>query len=158
MTQDNQPTIVLRANEGEGESTFFAREFMTWKATAGTTGGRYDQVETVTLPESGPPEHTHNTQDELFYFLAGAYRVKVGDRVFTASAGDFVRVPAGTPHAWRCIGKDAGKILLTYVPGGLRGFFEEIRPLYLAPEMDMAAAAAIGAKYGLALTGPPLTE
>lgn len=148
--------LLFRADEGD--STFLASgEFMTWKATGETTEGRYDQVELVTLPRSGPPEHTH-TQDELFYFLAGTYRMKLGDQVFTTSAGDFVRVPAGTSHTWRCIGKNAGKMLLTYIPGGLRGLFEEARPLYLAPELDMPRAIALGEKYGMVVTGPPLSE
>lgn len=149
-------SLFLRADKGDS-ILLASGEFLTWKATGETTEGKYDQVELVTLPRSGPPEHTH-TQDELFYFLAGTYRMKLGDHVFTASAGDFVRVPAGTSHTWRCIGKNPGKILLTYIPGGQRGFFEEIAPLYLAPEMDIAAAIAIGAKYGLALTGPALTD
>src|SRR6266702_6260087 len=114
----------LALKSGRGDTTFLASgEFMVWKATGETTDGKYDQVELVTLPQSGPPEHTH-TQDELFYFLAGTYRMKVGEHVFTASAGDFLRIPAGTSHTWRCIGTNSGKILLTYVPGGLRGFFE----------------------------------
>lgn len=84
--------------------------------------------------------------------------MKLGDHVFTASAGDFLRIPAGTRHTWRCIGKNVGKILLTYVPGGLRGFFEEIGPLYLAPALDLQAAMSIVAKYGMEVTGPPLAE
>jgi quercetin dioxygenase-like cupin family protein len=151
-------TSSLFVRAAEGDSLFLASgEFLTWKATGETTEGQYDQVELVTLPRTGPPEHTH-TQDELFYFLAGDYRMKLGSQVFTASVGDFVRIPAGLSHTWRCIGKNAGKILLTYVPGGLRGFFEEIRPLYLAPELDVPAAMAIAAKYGMIVTGPPLTE
>ncbi len=148
--------LLLRADEGD--SIFLASgEFMTWKATGETTAGKYDQVELVTLPHAGPPEHTH-TQDELFYFLEGTYRMKLGTQVVTLSAGDFVQVPAGVSHTWRCLGKNAGKILLTYVPGGLRGFFEEIRPLYLAPELDLPKAMAIAEKYGMVVTGPPLAE
>ena len=37
-------------------------------------------------------------------------------------------------------------------------FFEEIGPLYLAPALDLPAAMAIAAKYGMEVTGPPLTE
>ena len=156
MSIDTSAGLLLRADEGD--SIFLASgEFMTWKAPAETTEGKYDQVELVTLPRTGPPEHTH-TQDELFYFLEGTYRMKLGAQVFTLDAGDFVRVPAGVSHTWRCLGKNAGKILLTYVPGGLRGFFEEIRPFYLAPELDLPRATTIAAKYGMVLTGPPLTE
>jgi quercetin dioxygenase-like cupin family protein len=94
-------SLFLRADEGDSLS-LASGEFLTWKATAEVTGGKYDQLEFTTLPNSGPPEHTH-TQDEIFYFLAGTYRVKLGKHVFTASAGDFLRIPAGTSHTWRCI-------------------------------------------------------
>ena len=155
MTIDTS-NLFYKVNEGD--TTFQASgEFWVWKATGEMTEGKYDQVELVTLPQSGPPEHTH-IQDELFYFLEGTYRVKIGDQVVTASVGDFVRIPAGTSHTWRCIGTNAGKILLTYVPGGIRGFLEEMRPLYLAPELDIAAVTALAAKYGTVVTGPPLTD
>jgi quercetin dioxygenase-like cupin family protein len=148
--------LILRADEGD--SIFGASgEFMTWKVTGESTEGKYDQVELVTLPHTGPPEHTH-IQDELFYFLEGTYRMKLNNQVFILSAGDFVRVPAGVPHAWRCLGKNAGKILLTYVPGGMRGFFEEIHPLYLAPELELPKGIAIAQKYGMVIIGPPLAE
>jgi len=149
--------FLSRANEGD--TTYLANgSLMTWKATAETTEGKYDQFESVDLPHSGPPEHTHAQQDELFYILEGTYRFKVGGTMITASPGDLVHVPARTPHAWQRSGHDAGRMLTTFVPGGIRGFFEEVRPLFLAAEMDFPAAMEIGAKYGLVITGPPLAE
>src|SRR5690349_16159603 len=62
-------SLVL--NAGEGETTFEASgEYWTWKATAETTNGLYDQAVVITLPEVGSPEHTHQ-QDELLYILEG---------------------------------------------------------------------------------------
>jgi mannose-6-phosphate isomerase-like protein (cupin superfamily) len=146
--------LVLSTNEGE--ITFEASgEYWIWKATAETTDGLYDQAVTITLPQVGPPEHTHQ-QEELLYILEGTYRVKLGEQVFTASAGTFVRIPGGVSHAWRSL--TAGKMLVTFLPGGLRGFFEELRPLYLAPQLDMHALTALAARYGLVVTGPPLTD
>ncbi|HEY0757617.1 MAG TPA: cupin domain-containing protein [Ktedonobacteraceae bacterium] len=150
----NISALVLNANEGE--STFEASgEFWIWKATAETTNGRYDQAITITLPQVGPPEHTHQ-QDEQLYILEGTYRVKLGEHMFTASAGTSVRIPGGVSHTWRSL--TTGRMLVTFLPGGLRGFFEGMRPLYLAPQLDMQALAALAGKYGLVVTGPPLTE
>jgi mannose-6-phosphate isomerase-like protein (cupin superfamily) len=147
-------SLVL--NSGEGETTFEASgEYWTWKATAETTNGLYDQAVIITLPHIGPPEHTHQ-QEEVLYILEGTYRVKLGEHIFTASAGTSVRIPGGVPHAWRSL--MAGRMLVTFLPGGLRGFFEELRPLYLAPQLDMQALTALGARYGLVVTGPPLTK
>ena len=150
----NFSSLVLSASEGE--VTYQASgEYWMWKATAETTNGRYDLAVTITLPQVGPPEHTQQ-QEELLYILEGTYRVKLGEHLFTASAGTSVRIPGGVSHAWRSL--TAGRMLVTFLPGGLRGFFEGLRPLYLAPQVDMQALTALGARYGLVVTGPPLTE
>ena len=150
----NISSLVLNASEGE--ITFEASgEYWIWKATAETTDGRYDQAVTITLPQVGPPEHTQQ-QEELLYILEGTYRVKLGEHVFTASTGTSIRIPGGVSHAWRSL--TTGKMLVTFLPGGLRGFFEGMRPLYLAPQLDMQALTALGATYGLVVTGPPLMD
>ena len=77
------------------------------------------------------------------------YRVKLEEHLFTASAGTSVRIP----DTWRSL--TTGRMFL---PGGLRGFFEGLRPLYLVPQLDMPALTELGARYGLVVTGPPLTE
>jgi mannose-6-phosphate isomerase-like protein (cupin superfamily) len=150
----NISTLVLNASEGE--VTFEANgEYWIWKATAETTNGRYDQAVTITLPQVAPPEHSHQ-QDELLYILEGVYRVKLGKHVFTASTGTSVRIPGGVSHAWRSL--TTGRMLVTFLPGGLRGFYEGMRPLYQAPQLDMQALTALAARFGLTVTGPPLTE
>jgi mannose-6-phosphate isomerase-like protein (cupin superfamily) len=150
----NISSLVLHASEGE--VTFEASgEYWIWKATAETTNGRYDQAVTITLPQVGPPEHTHQ-QDELLYILEGIYRVKLGEHMFTASAGTSVCIPGGVSHTWRSL--TTGRMLVTFLPGGLRGFYEGMRPLYLAPQLDMQALTALAASYGLVMTGPPLTD
>ena len=150
----NISSLVLNASEGE--ITFEASgEYWIWKATAETTNGRYDQAVTITLPQVGPLEHTHQ-QEELLYILEGTYRVKLGEHVFTASTGTSIRIPGGVSHAWRSL--TVGRMLVIFLPGGLRGFFEGMRPLYLAPQLDMQALAALATRYGLVVTAPPLKE
>jgi mannose-6-phosphate isomerase-like protein (cupin superfamily) len=150
----NMSSLVLNASEGE--ITFEASgEYWMWKATAETTNGRYDQAVTITLPQVGAPEHTHQ-QEELLYILEGTYRVKLWEHLFTASVGTFVRIPGGVSHAWRSL--TVGRMLVTFLPGGLRGCFDQMRPLYLAPQVDMQALTALAARYGLVVTGPPLMD
>jgi mannose-6-phosphate isomerase-like protein (cupin superfamily) len=150
----NLSSLVLNANEGE--ITFEASgEYWIWKATAETTNGRYDQAVMITLPQVAAHEHTQE-QDELLYILEGIYRVKLGEHVFTASMGTCIRIPGGVSHAWRSL--TMGRMLVTFLPGGLRGFFEGMRPLYLAPRLDIQALTVLAARYGIIVTGPPLTE
>ena len=42
-----------------------------------------------------------------------------------ASAGDFVNVPRGTVHRFRNVGVETARMVLTFTPAGIEGFFEE---------------------------------
>ena len=155
MTTDLS-SLLLHA--GEGETIFQATgEFWIWKATAETNGGQYDQAELILLPQAASQQHYHR-QDELFYFLEGTIRMMIEEHFFTVSPGAFVRVPAGMRHAWLNLGSTAGKALLTYIPGGMKGMFDEVTALYLAPTLDRQKLAEIAATYGTIVTGPPLTK
>lgn len=46
------------------------------------------------------PLHTHHKDDEAWYVLEGALRVRRGDEVVEAPAGSAVLVPRGTPHTY----------------------------------------------------------
>jgi len=50
------------------------------------------------------PLHLHHNDDEAWYVLKGALRVRRGDEVVEAPAGSAVFVPRGTPHTyWNAI-------------------------------------------------------
>lgn len=44
------------------------------------------------------PLHQHDTSDEVLYILSGRGRMTAGDKQYTVSAGDAVRLPRGLPH------------------------------------------------------------
>jgi len=48
-----------------------------------------------------PPDHTHNTEDEIFYVLRGSLTFRCGDQSFDADAESFVFLPAGIEHGTR---------------------------------------------------------
>ena len=50
---------------------------------------------------SSPLLHLHRAQDEIFYVLAGEFRLRIGDQEKRLKAGDFVLIPKGTPHTFR---------------------------------------------------------
>ena len=47
-----------------------------------------------------PPDHTHRTEDELFYVLEGALTFHCGSETFALSAGDFIFLPRGIQHGY----------------------------------------------------------
>lgn len=52
------------------------------------------------------PNHTNKIQHQQ-YVLAGEAKVVVGEKEYRAKAGDFIYIPAGTPHYYEaCYGKN----------------------------------------------------
>ena len=62
---------------------------------------------TATLIQLNDPirEHVHADADEFVYVIAGQGTVRMSDRAESLSAGVFVLLPRGTPHAFAASGK-----------------------------------------------------
>lgn len=54
--------------------------------------------------------HAHETEDELFLVVAGAFRMEFRDRVVDVSAGEFIVVPRGVEH--RPVADEEARVLL----------------------------------------------
>jgi mannose-6-phosphate isomerase-like protein (cupin superfamily) len=53
----------------------------------------------ATVPPGGQTdEHYHRTTEEIYYFTAGAGRMRLGDEEAAVRAGDCVVIPPGTSH------------------------------------------------------------
>jgi quercetin dioxygenase-like cupin family protein len=83
--------------------------------TSEQTHGRYSIVEQLMPGQSGPPPHTHDQSDEVFYILEGQVHLQLGDDVSTAEAGQLVRVPRGVPHGF-VVRSDQARFLNFFVP------------------------------------------
>ena len=135
---------VIRNPVG-GDLTFLVRREQS--------NGTLLAVETVAPPGEGPPLHTHTLEEETIYVVSGAFRFQVGDEVRDAPAGSFAFVPRGVAHTWQNIGDAAGKLLVTFVPAGMEGFFERLSRMR---EFDPAEFRAAAAEQGTEVVGPPL--
>jgi mannose-6-phosphate isomerase-like protein (cupin superfamily) len=76
------------------------------------TAAENQSLAEATVPPGGQTtEHFHRQTEEIYYFTAGAGRMKLGDEVAAVKAGDCVVIPRGTPHKlWA--GDDAALVLL----------------------------------------------
>ena len=83
-------------------------------------GGGYDP------PRYIAPLHVHQEDDEAWYVLAGALRVRLGDRDVDVPAGGAVIAPRGTPHTFRNAGDDVGRIVGTFNPPHFANYFREL--------------------------------
>jgi quercetin dioxygenase-like cupin family protein len=97
----------------------------------------------------GTPLHVHPSQDEIFYVLKGSYRFKVGEDLFSLTAGDSIFLPRQVPHAWTQVSKSGKMIIIVQPAGKLENFFitiaalkneptaEEVTKIFAANEMQV---------------------
>jgi mannose-6-phosphate isomerase-like protein (cupin superfamily) len=63
------------------------------------TAARNQSLAEATVPPAGETaEHYHPRTEELYYFVAGAGRMRLGDEEAEVGSGDCVVIPPGTPH------------------------------------------------------------
>ena len=86
--------------------------------TSGQTAGRYSIVEQLMPGRSGPPPHTHDRNDEVFYILEGEVALQLGDATAAAHAGQLVRVPQGTAHGF-VVTSEQARFLNFFVPAAM---------------------------------------
>jgi quercetin dioxygenase-like cupin family protein len=113
------------------------------------TGGLYSAVEITSDPGDATPLHCHANEDEHLMVLEGTARVAVGGQIFTARAGEAVRLPRHVPHAWGNRSSKLLRIVVVVMPGGVE---EALRIIAFGAPGDIPAVAQ---KYGVTHLGPP---
>lgn len=96
MTDDRIP-YALQA--GEGWTYRFGIDF-TLKSREVVPGSGAAFVEYTTRKGEEPPDHTHRTEDEMFYVLEGAITFRCGDKSFDLTQGGFIFLPCGIKHGY----------------------------------------------------------
>lgn len=122
------------------------------KLSAATSRGELTVIESRIEPAEGPPLHVHERENETYYVLDGSFEFVCGDDRVLASTGSFVFAPRGVPHRYRNIGREAGKLLFCFTPGGIERFF-----IAAANEPDASRRAEIARTFGIRMLGmkPP---
>ena len=150
---------------GEGEALWWIGMLATIKATAEQTGGQYTLVEILAPEGFASPLHVHHFEDEGFYILEGEMTFYVGDQTIKAQPGSFLFGPKGVPHAFT-VDSGPARLLFVLSPGGFEGLIRDMgepaRELSIPPqpeappdEAEMQRMAAIAARYGNEILGPP---
>ncbi len=63
------------------------------------TDARHQSLAEATVPPGGETaEHHHPRSEELYYFVSGSGRMRLGDEEAEVHAGDCVVIVPGTPH------------------------------------------------------------
>jgi mannose-6-phosphate isomerase-like protein (cupin superfamily) len=116
------------------------------------TKGIYTMLELIADPRNGVPMHIHQNEDEHFIVLEGSLHIADGNKRLDAPAGTTVTISKGVPHAWCNLMDTPLRMLVVFSPGNIEDLFTATA----ARESDDIAALA--AKYGTLLVGPPLLE
>lgn len=153
--------VVIR-KPGEGKSLWMLGGLYDVKAASDETGGALTIME-MTIPAGmGPPPHKHPGA-EAVYVLEGKVNYHINGDTIEGGPGSFFYVPSGTLENFEPVGDTPLRVLVVYAPGGIDGFFEEagetaathsLPPPSQEPP-DAERLAAIGARYGMEIQGPP---
>jgi quercetin dioxygenase-like cupin family protein len=158
MTTTASPTARAFHRIAEtGPSYWGPGDRYTFLVTGEESGGAYFAMEAFVPPGGGPPPHVHTREDETFYLLEGQIEFLLGDDVVVAGPGDFVNVPRGLVHRFRNAGAETARVVVTFTPAGLEGFFEETLDSAPSGSQDVpdnvedvsARYEAAAARYGL---------
>jgi len=121
---------ALRA--GEGWTYDFGPNFIV-KAGELARGRRLAVVEYTTRAGEEPGDHTHETEDEIFYLVKGSLGFRCGGAEFELEDGGFMFLPRGIQHGYTIRSSGEARILLITSPadesatggwGGLIGNLE----------------------------------
>jgi quercetin dioxygenase-like cupin family protein len=119
------------------------------------TGGQLAVMDVVNGSGEGPPLHLHAREDETMYVIEGEFRWRLGDQITSAGAGSFVHIPRGLPHTWQITGDSPGRMIVSFAPAGMEGFFDELSAM---SEFDPDAFRAAAGRHAMEVVGPRLAD
>ncbi len=117
--------------EGEGWTYRFGINF-TVKAGEVQAGSGAAFLEYVTKQGEEPPNHTHATEDEMFYVLEGAVTFRCGGVTFDVETGGFIFLPHGIEHGYTIQREEPVRLIVVTTPvragssGGWGGFVADL--------------------------------
>ncbi|MBS41848.1 MAG: cupin [Nocardioides sp.] len=153
-----QTPLVLAA--GEGEHWHFLNTLQTIKLGGDRTDGVLSVVEFEGPRGFGPPLHSHDVEDELFYVLDGEVRFTSGDVETVGAPGTTVWLPKQRPHQFQVLSETA-KVFQVTTPAQFDDFVRTLgEPASEARvpdpvEIDGAHVAEVCAQFQIQVLGPP---
>jgi mannose-6-phosphate isomerase-like protein (cupin superfamily) len=156
MSQRAAPYVLTPDHARSHQGTF-----PPIKAGAADTAGLLTVTEGVLPPGiPGPPLHIHYDTDECLYVVEGRLLIQIGEERHEIDAGSFAWLPRQIPHTYANTSTSPVRALGIAVPGGIEEFFAEQTAYFaqLQGPPDFAEIAAIGARYGGRLVGPPISS
>jgi quercetin dioxygenase-like cupin family protein len=156
-----QEPFVLDASDGA--HFHFLNNAATIKVAAGATG-TMSVVEFAAPWGFGPPQHTHEDEDELFIVLEGELSFLMGGTRIGGAAGAYAFLPKGISHAFQVVSDTARFVNVTASATAAPRFDQMVAALgtpTATPEIpepthiDPARVAEVCRRFGIEIVGPP---
>lgn len=116
MDEPDRQIRPYALKEGEGWVYRFGIDF-TLKASEVQSGNGAAFLEYRTERGEEPPDHTHRTEDEMFYVLEGSVTFRCGEETFDVEKGGFIFLPAGVKHGYTIRSEEAVRLIVVTAPG-----------------------------------------
>jgi mannose-6-phosphate isomerase-like protein (cupin superfamily) len=146
VTED--AVVVVPAGAGRVVPRRLGEHTVVKAAEAETRGAYAVRENAAPAGFGGVPMHLHREAEEAFYVLEGELTVVTRAGTLAAPAGAFVLIPRGAVHAIANRGELPVRWLTLISPAWVSGWIEAEAA---APD-DLAA---VHARYGLEIVGPP---
>jgi mannose-6-phosphate isomerase-like protein (cupin superfamily) len=151
-TQPISPSRRIHvAPAGGGLCIPHGQQEMHLKLSAIESGGELTVIENVIAPQTGAPLHVHKLENEAYYVLEGEFEFICGDDTVHGGPGTFVHSPRGIPHRYFNLGVTPGRVLLSFTPGGIEAFFQELADKHVTDPQGMSEIALA---YGMQIFAP----
>jgi mannose-6-phosphate isomerase-like protein (cupin superfamily) len=112
-------TVGLEKANLSALSSFVTKDGSSIRELAGPAWSpvRHQSLAEATVPPGGETaEHYHPNTEEIYYFVAGAGRMRLGADEAEVALGDCVVIPPGTPHKLWNAGPEPLVLLCCCVP------------------------------------------
>jgi quercetin dioxygenase-like cupin family protein len=125
--------------------------------TAAESHGRHFVFVATEPPGGGPRLHTHRNEDEYFLVLEGEISFYINGQIWVAKRGESAFVPRGVPHCFKNCSVREARVLVSFTPGNIEGFFDFGLPQNGEPPSEehlLKRIRELGPEYGLKVLGP----
>ena len=154
MPDETATGVNVATKEGERIRSPLGGD-VTYLVRGEHSNGALAALEAINRPGEGPPLHVHTREDEAVYVLEGEFRWKLGGELSAGGPGSFIYIPRGLPHTWQIVGEGNGRMLVTFFPAGMEGFFDRLSSMR---EFDLEEFKSAADAHGMEVVGPTLAE
>jgi len=126
------------------------------------TNGSFSLVEITGASGDMPPLHVHHEEDETFYVLEGRLELHIaGHEPAEVPPGRAGFAPRGIPHVYKVTSPGPARWLAATTGAGFARFVRDVAvpaktaTLPVDPQFDPEDIAAISARHGIEIIGPP---